>query len=214
MNKATTSRHHRRNPRTILLGAGIAVIAGALLFAAFFMGDDQDRPTVAEVAGSPTVDGTLQPLPEGADPDVGSPAPMVSGAGFDGEPVTIGEPGTPQMVVFMASWCPACRAEMPEMVEWVDSGGLPDGVELVSVSTSLDDRRDNWPPQAWFEREGYDGAVLVDDEPGSVANAYGLSATPFWVFIDSNGTIAGRVAGQIPPDQLQQVADQLAATRE
>ncbi|MTV25243.1 TlpA family protein disulfide reductase [Nitriliruptoraceae bacterium ZYF776] len=209
---ASRSRNAGTSPRTILLWVGIAVFAGLVVFAAFFMGDDEDQPTVAEVAGSPTIDGALQPLPDGADPEVGSPAPQVTGAGFDGEAVTIGEPGTPQMIVFMASWCPACRAELPEMVEWLDEGGLPDGVELVSVSTGLDDARDNWPPQRWFEREGYDGPILVDDAEGSVAQAYGLSATPFWVFVDAEGTVVGRAAGQVPADQLGQIAGQLAAT--
>lgn len=200
----------KRNPRSILLGVGVALIAGVFLFAAFFMGEDV--PTMAEVAGAPTVEGGLPPLPETGDPSVGEPAPTATGADFNGNPVSIGEPGTPQMIVFMASWCPACRAELPEVVEWLDEGGLPDGVEFVAVSTSLDDSRPNWPPQRWFEREEYNGPLLVDDEQQSVARAFGMSATPFWVFVDGNGNIVSRAAGQIPMDQVQQVANELATT--
>lgn len=198
-------------PRRILLYVGIAVAAAALLFAAFGLGDDEEQPTVAEVAGSPEVEG--EPLPPGEDPAndpaAGEPAPVVSGEDFAGEPVTIGDADA-ELIVFMAAWCPACQAEMPELVEWMESGGLPEGVELTAVSTGLDDTRPNWPPQAWFEREGYDGQVIVDDAEGSIANAYGLSATPFWVAL-RDGEVEGRIPGQVPMEQLEQIAESLVA---
>lgn len=198
-------------PRRILLYVGIVVGVAALLFAAFGLGDEVDSPAVAEVAGSPQVEG--EPLPPGddpaADPALDEPAPVVSGEDFDGEPVTIGDADA-ELIVFMASWCPACQAEMPELVEWLEAGGLPDGVELTSVSTGLDDTRPNWPPQDWFEREGYEEAVIVDDADGTIANAYGMTATPYWVAL-RDGRVQGRIPGQLPMEQVQQIAESLAA---
>jgi thiol-disulfide isomerase/thioredoxin len=72
--------------------------------------------------------------------------------------------------MFLASWCPACQAELPEVVTWLEQGNLPADVELTAIATGLDAGRPNWPPDAWFEAEGYDGRVLVDDADGQVAD--------------------------------------------
>ncbi len=201
------------NPRRILLYVGIALGAALLLFAAFGLDDGRgDAPAVAEVAGSPeVVEG--EPLPPGDepadDPALDAPAPVVEGEDFDGNPVTIGDADA-ELIVFMASWCPACQAELPEMVEWLEAGGLPDGVELTSVATSLTDDRPNWPPQDWFEREGYEHPIIVDDAEGTIANAYGMTATPYWVAL-RDGQVQGRFPGQLPMEQVQQIAETLAA---
>jgi cytochrome c biogenesis protein CcmG, thiol:disulfide interchange protein DsbE len=204
------------SPRRLLLYVGIIAGVALLLFAAFGLGDDAgDAPSVAEVAGDVEVTG--EGLPPGedpaSDPAVGQATPVISGEDFDGEPVTVGEADA-ELVVFMASWCPACQAEMPELVEWLESGGLPDGVELTAVSTGLDDSRPNWPPQAWFEREGYGGVagerVIVDDADGTIASTLGMTATPYWVAI-ADGEIQGRIPGQLPMSQVQQIVDSLAA---
>jgi cytochrome c biogenesis protein CcmG, thiol:disulfide interchange protein DsbE len=199
-------------PRRILLYVGIVLGVGALLFAAFGLGDEAG-PSVAEVAGSPDITGDpLPPFPEdgdpAADPALGAQAPVTTGTDFDGEPVSIGD-GDAELVVFMASWCPACQAELPELVEWLDADGLPDGVELVSVSTGLADNRPNWPPQDWFEREGYEHPIIVDDADGSIATAYGMSATPFWVLL-RDGQVEARFPGRLDMAQVDQMAQTLA----
>ena len=208
---ATKSSAASATPRRILLYVGIVVGVGALLFAAFAMGDEAG-PSVEEVAGSPEVTGEpLPPFPQNgdpaADPGLGEQAPVTTGTDFDGEPVSIGDHDA-ELIVFMASWCPACQAELPELVEWLEAGGLPDGVELVSVSTGLDDSAGNWPPQDWFEREGYDHPIIVDDADGSIANAYGMSATPFWVLL-RDGQVEARFPGRLEMEQVDQMAQTL-----
>lgn len=199
--------------KTIAIAVGIVLVAAALLFAAFGLGDDtdSDAPTLDEVAGSPTVEGDALPqLPDGADPAVGAPAPRVEGADFDGEPVEI-DPEQPTIVVFMASWCPACDADLPELTELLESGELPDDVEVISVSTSHAPDRPNWPPQDWFADAGYPGDIVVDDADGTIATAYGMSATPFWAFLQ-DGQVVGRAAGQLPMDAVTGVAADLSGS--
>jgi cytochrome c biogenesis protein CcmG, thiol:disulfide interchange protein DsbE len=196
------------SPRRLLLYVGTAVVVGALLFAAFGL-DNDTGPDVDEVAGSPSVSGQdLPPLPDGEDPALGTTAPVTTGAGFDGQERTIGDDGA-ELVVFLASWCPACQAELPELVEWMQAGGPPDDVELTAVVTGLDPDRPNWPPQDWLEEEGYDGATLIDDADGSVAQAYGLSGTPFWVVL-RDGEVVSRAAGQVPMEVVDQVATEIS----
>ncbi len=97
------------------------------------------------------------------------------------------------------------------MQPWIDGGGVPAGVELVSVSTAANASRDNYPPDEWLEREGWSVPVLVDDETGTVADAFGLSSFPFWVLVDGEGTVVAQVGGMVNLDALGQTLGALAA---
>jgi thiol-disulfide isomerase/thioredoxin len=200
-------RSSGRSPKTTAIVVGVLVLFAALVYAAFGIEGDTG-PTLEEVEGAPQISGEALPTFTGeGDPALGSQAPDVTGAGFDGTAATIGEGD--ELVVFLASWCSFCREELPDLVEWLDAGNLPDGVTLTAVVTGLDPVAPNWPPQDWLAREGYTGAVLVDDADGSVATAYGMSGTPFWVAL-SDGEVVARAAGLQGPATFGQLA-QLAA---
>ena len=191
--------------RVIPILVGVAVVGLAILIGVLSTREAANVVALDDIAGTVSVEGDRLSQFGGsveADPHLGQPGPRVQGADFDGQAVTIGEPGTPTILSFMASWCPACQQELPVLVDWIDRGGLPDDVDLVVISTGLDDRRPNWPPDRWLEREGYDGPVLVDDGAGTVAAVYGLSATPFWVVLDANGDVAMRFAGMLSEAQF------------
>jgi len=207
-----------QSSRTPLILVGVGVVVLAVLIAMMTVSGTGSSVTVEELAGSPQVQSDALPPFEGdpaSDPAVGQPAPEVTGQGIDGsanagQDVTIGATGQPQLLVFLASWCPHCQAELPELVEWLDAGNLPDNVELTAVVTGLDSTRPNWPPNDWLEREGYTGQTIVDDADGTIAQTYGMSGTPFWVAIDGNGQVVARAAGQLPMQQVQALADALA----
>lgn len=194
------------NPRKILIYVGAVVALAAVLYAAFGMGDQGEAVSVEDVAGDPQVEG--EPLPPAgedpnSDPTIGSPAPVATGTGFDGEEVTVGD-GDSEVLVFLASWCPACQEEVPELVDWIEEGNLPDDVEMTGVVTMLDDNRPNWPPQEWLEEEDFEQQVLVDDADSTVSNAFGLNATPYFVAIHE-GEVQARVSGQLPMEQVEQL---------
>lgn len=98
------------------------------------------------------------------------------------------------------------------MQPWLDAGGLPAGVEVISVSTAANSSRDNYPPDEWLAREGWSPPVLVDDGEGTVAEAFGLSAFPFWVLVDGEGTVVAQVGGMVDLDALGQALEALAGT--
>ena len=52
--------------------------------------------------------------------------------------------------------------------------------------------------------------VLVDPT-NTVAEAYGLSGFPYWVFTDSAGKVAIRTAGELTIEQLEQAIALLIA---
>jgi thiol-disulfide isomerase/thioredoxin len=203
------ARRKATRQRLVLVIAGIGVLLLAVAIAVLSTGDTDEVPTVEDLAGSPAILGDdlpPPPAPPTEDPHAGAEAPVVNGSDFSGGSVTIGGSGRPQLLMFVASWCPACQQELPEVVAWLDEGGLPDGVEFTTVVTGLDDNRPNWPPTDWLEGEGYDGRVLVDDAEGSVARAYGLPGTPYWVGLDEGGTVVHRSSGMLPREQMDRLA--------
>jgi thiol-disulfide isomerase/thioredoxin len=212
--RGDAGRKAQQRQRITTVVVGVLVVVAVVAIAVLTIGGESE-PAVAveEVAGTVEVEGEpYPPAPEDpqADEAAGEPAPVVSSQDFDGQPITIGEPGTPQLLMFLASWCPVCEEELPEVVDWVEEGRLPDGVELTAIATGLDDGRPNWPPQDWFEEEGYDGRVLVDDADGTVAETYGLTATPYWVALDADGQAVARIAGMLDLEQLDALAASVA----
>jgi thiol-disulfide isomerase/thioredoxin len=158
----------------------------------------------AGASSDPVISGPQLPEfqnPNG-DPAVGQPAPEVAGRDFTGQPVRIAHDGRPKAIVFLAHWCPHCQAEVPLIEAWVKAGGVPAGIDLISVTTSIDASRPNYPPDAWFQREGWTVPVIVDTT-NSVAGAYGLPAFPYWVFVGSDGNVRARTVGEMPVANLE-----------
>lgn len=155
----------------------------------------------AAAGGAPVVEGTPLPPYTGPenDPAIGMTIPTVTSP-----TASITLDGTAKMLLFVAHWCPHCQAEVPVVQAWLDAGGLPDDVELISISTGIAPDRPNYPPEEWLAREGWTPPVITDST-GSVAAAYGLSAYPFWVFVNADGTVVGRLSGELTPEQLDQL---------
>ena len=72
--------------------------------------------------------------------------------------------------------------------------------------------RSNYPPRTWLEHEGWNIPLVVDDDLDTVAEVFGLNAVPFGVFIDTDGTVAGRHAGGgVPAEALTEAAISISA---
>jgi hypothetical protein len=77
------------------------------------------------------------------------------------------------------------------------------------VATGIDPTLPNYPPDAWLAREGWTPPVIVDGDR-QIATAYGLTAFPYWVAIGADGNVAGRLTGELSPDQLDQLVASLS----
>jgi cytochrome c biogenesis protein CcmG, thiol:disulfide interchange protein DsbE len=191
---------------TVLLGVVALAAVVALIVNA---GGDEAAPSYADVSVSGQA---LPQLTDGGDPALGTRAPELSGVDFDGTPVEIRHDRQPHAVVFLAHWCPGCQQEVSSMSAWIaEAGGAPAGVTLRSVFTGTDSSRPNYPPAAWAEREGWPVPAIVDDRAHSAAQAFGLHAYPYWVFLDADGIVLGRRAGVIEPAELEAILEQLAS---
>lgn len=194
---------------------GLVVLAGLIAFGITLAGEDSSprqpfpEPEVT-VTGSPL--GTYEPAVV-PDPEVGRPAPEVFTVNMGGEPAELTHDGTPKLVLFLAHWCEYCQREVPLVQNMLNNiGGVPEGVDFVSVVTSIDKIRPNWPPDRWLEREGWTQRVLVDDEQNSIGNAYGVVAYPYYVTIDTEGNVTSRATGNQSISDIETILHQLAET--
>lgn len=178
-----------------------SLIAAALVAAVLLTGNTGP----GNEAGEPTYEGEWLPFFERTEGDlaIGLTAPEVSGTDYDGNEVTLAPNGTPTAVVFLAHWCPHCQVEVPRVQSWLDSGGGVAGVQIVSVTTAISSARENYPPSAWLEREGWTSQVIKDDTDNTLHEAFGAGGFPYWVFLHGDGTVAARTTGQLDIARLE-----------
>ena len=204
------ARARKKQPPWLWIGVAglVLLLAVAAIVSSGGSGEEDRSAQGVEEIRPVTVTGT--PLaefePGGADSAVGQTIPEVKGQSFDGSPVTIGNDGRSKLIVFVAHWCPHCQKEIPLLADWLKSNALPSGVDLYTVSTGVTSKRPNYPPSSWLEEEGWTAKTLADTEDGKAAEAYGLSAFPYFVAVDGAGKVVARTTGEITTDQFADLA--------
>ncbi len=210
----------RRRGRVLVLIGVVAVVALAAVLAFVFGGGDDDSVTTGDAAEESvvtvpggvapgetqpvTVTGSpLPPLADSGDDDaIDLAAPALDGYDFEGAPVEIAPGTTPKMLVFLAHWCPHCNREIPRLLEWQASGRVPDGLEIIAVTTAVDSNADNYPPSEWLPEMGWTWPVLADSEGQDAAEAYGVTGFPYFVVVGTDGTVKVRFSGELEIEQL------------
>jgi cytochrome c biogenesis protein CcmG/thiol:disulfide interchange protein DsbE len=191
------------------LGIVFGVIALALVAAIVFSSSDP----IGSEFGDVTITGeSLPPFADTTgDPAIGQPAPGLTGVDFDGGAVNIQNDDSAKAIVFLAHWCSHCQAEVPRVQAWVDSGGGVPGVEIYSVSTSMNSAQPNFPPSAWLDGAGWTAPLIRDDTDSSALVAYGAGGFPYWVFVDANGNVVRRSSGELDVPTLEAYMTEAAA---
>ena len=147
-----------------------------------------------------------------ADAAIGQPMPTITGTGFDDTEIVISDDGRAKAIYFLAHWCPHCQAEVPRIVDLIDSGGQPEGLDIYGVSTSVDASRGGaYPPAAWFDREGFDVPVVRDNADNDAFNYFGGGGFPYAVYVDADNNIVARSSGELEPAAIQAIWETTAA---
>lgn len=138
--------------------------------------------------------GAFTPVSFGAGgprPVVGAPAPEFTAVDLDGISVQLSDfRGRPVWINFWATWCPPCRAELPE-INAVYQDVQNQGVVLLAVSVS----EDRATVLKYLTKIGY-AIPAVLDENGAVATRYAVSGFPTHIFVDKAGIVRDiRVGG-------------------
>lgn len=99
---------------------------------------------------------------------------------------------------FWATWCPPCKAEMPEIEKLYEETKDSD---LVIVAVDMGEPLST--VKTFIDNNKYDFKVLLDSDH-SVATKYGISAIPTSYFIDKNGNIVSKNVGAMNIDQMKE----------
>lgn len=147
-----------------------------------------------------------------SDAAIGQPLPTVVGTGFDDEEIVIENDGRAKAIYFLAHWCPHCQAEVPRIVDLIETGAQPEGLDIYGISTSVDASRGGaYPPAAWFDREGFDAPVLRDSPDNDAFNFFGGGGFPYTVYVDADNNIVARSSGELEPSAIQAIWETTAA---
>lgn len=112
---------------------------------------------------------------------------------------------------FWATWCPPCRAEMPEIQEiYEEYGENASDVIILGIASPNVGREGSAEEIASFLTENHYTYPVVMDTDGMIAYYYGISAYPTTFMINADGNVFGYVPGQITKDIMKSIIDQTA----
>jgi peroxiredoxin len=181
--KARTKSGRRVDRRRVALSVGLAI---AIVGAAWYVGG---RAGFDQIGRGGVNESIL--------PRAGEPAPDFTAVSLNGEIVSLSDfRGKPVWLNFWGSWCPPCRAEMPD-IETAYQELAPKGLVLLAVS--LGD-----PPEQAAEfaaRNHVTFTVLLDPNRTLTSHAYPIYNFPTHIFVDDTGIVRKVVLSEMSVDQ-------------
>ena len=111
---------------------------------------------------------------------------------------------------FWATWCPPCRAEMPDIQklyeEYQDAGD--DSVVILGVAApNYGGEKSEEEITAFLEENGYTYPVVMD-EGGEMFMQYGVFSYPTTFMINEDGNVYGYASGQLTEDIMRDIIRQ------
>ncbi len=182
----------------VLLASGAGAGAGLLLIAVLgllLLGSPGPATSAPAAAAAPAGGASGTPLYEA--PAVGYRAPPFALTGLDNKTLSLQQfRGHPVWVNIWATWCPPCRAEMPEMkklyARYKDQGLVILGVDIAENHDTV---------ASFVQQNGYDWTFLLDSN-SQVSQQYHASGIPTHAFVDSTGVIRAYQIGGLSADTM------------
>jgi thiol-disulfide isomerase/thioredoxin len=108
------------------------------------------------------------------------------------------------MYVFLAHWCPHCNDEIPELIELNNRGGIPDDMNVVAISTAVDNSAPNYPPSEWIVDKEWpaEWPVMADSVESTSFVVSGGSGFPYLMIVGADGTVLDRASGAKSAEEL------------
>lgn len=137
-------------------------------------------------------------------------APDFTMLDYDGNEVKLSELfGKPIVLNMWASWCPPCKAELPDFeAAYKDNEKNGGTVRFLMVDLTDGERETKETADAFLAENGYTFPVYYDLDY-SAAYTYGIRSIPMTLFVDADGYIADDYVGQINAQTLQEGLDKI-----
>ena len=181
---ATTKAPRWRGPSPMFLiplGIGTAV-ALTLIFGVSYL----TRPVVGSTT---TVPSAL----------VGTTARLSSLPDLSGMTITLPyKKGTPTILVFFASWCAPCQAELPRVARFSSSGSLH-GVKIMGIASN---DTSTSAARGFARNANFNAPVLFDADGTASSSDFNIVGLPDTVAIDGRGVIRQVVVGPVTSADL------------
>jgi len=131
-------------------------------------------------------------------PKIGYLAPDFQLKDYNGNLIKLSDfKGKPVIINFWATWCPPCRAEMPE-IEAAYRKYKKDGLIVLGV----DAREDEATIRKYVEDGGYSWQMPIDD--GETIITYRVVAFPTSFFVDKEGYVRATQVGGMDKKGLEE----------
>lgn len=111
---------------------------------------------------------------------------------------------------FWATWCPPCKAEMPDiqkLYEKFSTEGEDAVIVLGVAAPNMGQEGSEEEIAAFMEEKGYTYPVLMDTE-GELFASYGIMSFPTTFMIDRDGNVFGYVSGMLSADMMDSIVRQ------
>ncbi|HJM88745.1 MAG TPA: TlpA disulfide reductase family protein [Dehalococcoidia bacterium] len=181
---ATTSRMQSRLVRYSIVALLVAVIGGLLVQRELLSDGDADSLTLSSLG-----------LLDDQSVAIGEPAPDFVVRTVGGDLVRLSDlRGKTVVLNFWATWCPPCRAEMPDFQETFEAREAADDFAILAVDKLVEDVE-----SAVVEFVDEFGLTFLVgfDESDEIVERYGVRGLPSTFFIDREGILRARTLGPV-----------------
>ncbi|MFK8795845.1 peroxiredoxin family protein [Planococcus plakortidis] len=184
-----------------ILGVIIAAMIGWAAYDFLSPAEEIAQETTIDVSQEENQSATESVPAETTGLAVGDIAPDFELATMDGETIRLSElRGQRVFVNFWATWCPPCRAEMPDMQQLYEEQDIP--FEILAVN--LTESEQNEQNIASFVEDFNLSFPILLDMDSTIAEKYQVKAVPASYMIDTEGRIAFVAPGAMHYDMMAQ----------
>lgn len=165
----------------------LAVLAAVLAIGWYAAGSnvaaDEEKQPVARPAAGVLVGNTLQEF---------------TLLNAEGQKSKVGSPGKVTVINFWATWCPPCRAEMPELDVFARKHSADVNFFAINIQEAPD------KVSEYLQQNNLTMPVLFDKQ-GDVARTFRINAIPTTIVADKQGVIRFRKSGPVTLGELEGV---------
>ncbi|MFD1031219.1 peroxiredoxin family protein [Metaplanococcus flavidus] len=132
----------------------------------------------------------------------GETAPDFELTTLDGQTARLSDyKGKKVILNFWATWCPPCRAEMPDMQEYYEEQAEKENVEILAVNLTTEDRGMD-KINAFTEEFSLTFPIPMDTE-GEIGELYQAAAIPTSYMIDTEGRVQNKIVGPMNKQMME-----------